>query len=135
MQNTPADAYFYNGEGRIFSNVEQFAIASEAQSAYFITMVMCQFSHIWMCKTRTRSLFQHGVGNMMMNFGVIIEIALAIIVVYVPFLNPIFQSHYLAGQYWLPWLCGAATLWGYNEGRKWWFRKWPRGRVARWLIW
>lgn len=73
--------YYYNDYGRIYSPDEQFKIFSEAQTSYFITLVMCQFCHIWMCKTRTRSLITHGIGNMMMNFGVIIEVALCVMCV------------------------------------------------------
>ena len=35
-------------------------ILSEAQSAYFIIVVMTQWSDVVVCKTRRLSLFQHG---------------------------------------------------------------------------
>lgn len=34
------------------SGEEQWAIYTEAHSAWYISLVMCQFWHIWLCKTR-----------------------------------------------------------------------------------
>jgi sodium/potassium-transporting ATPase subunit alpha len=98
---TSTSGYFYNDYGRIYSPDEQWSIFTEAQTAYFITLVMCQFSHIWMCKTRISSIFTHGVGNMMMNFGVIIEVAICVMCVSFPcpgFWDPPLTCHFFRLQ-------------------------------------
>jgi hypothetical protein len=39
-------------------------------TAWYVTQVLSQFVHVWLCKTRFVSLFEHGVfNNSMMNYG------------------------------------------------------------------
>jgi hypothetical protein len=56
--------------GRTYSAAEQRKIFSEAATAFYITLTMAQFCHIWVCKTRTSSLFKHGFGNKLTFYGV-----------------------------------------------------------------
>jgi len=126
---TANDYYGLNAE-------QQVNILTEAQSAFYVTVVFCQFFHIWMCKTRRVSFFQHGIGgNMMMIYGAVIEMALLVVIVYVPFLQPVFGSHAIDALYWTPALLFFPVCWIYNEVRKYYIRKHPFGRVAKLLLW
>lgn len=51
----------FNPAIREFDPEEQYAIAREASSAWFLTLVLCQFWHVWNCRTRVDSLFTRGV--------------------------------------------------------------------------
>lgn len=113
----------------------QLVILGEANAAFYVTLIMSQFAHIWMCKTRTQSLFTHGIKNMVMNYGVFIELGLLIIIVYVPWLQPIFGTAYLPGYFWLPWIGAALLLWVWGEGRKFYTRRHPDGCLARYFAW
>jgi len=66
---------------------QQWAIYTEATSAFYVVLVMSQFGHIWMVKTRVVSLFTHGIRNLVTIFGTLLQLALIFIVVYVPFLQ------------------------------------------------
>eukprot|EP01129_Flabellula_baltica_P003237 TRINITY_DN1303_c0_g5_i1.p1 TRINITY_DN1303_c0_g5~~TRINITY_DN1303_c0_g5_i1.p1 ORF type:complete len:503 (-),score=84.71 TRINITY_DN1303_c0_g5_i1:371-1879(-) len=62
-------------DGRVYDGPTQVFISNTAQTAWFATLVLCQVGHIYVCKTKTRSLFEHGIGNPVMNLGVLLEIA------------------------------------------------------------
>jgi magnesium-transporting ATPase (P-type) len=61
----------------------------QANAAWYITLIMCQFWHIWTCKTRRVSIFKHrGVlENKVTWYGVVAALAIMIVCVYVPFLQ------------------------------------------------
>lgn len=40
---------------------QQLDVYYEAQACWYVTLVMCQFWHIHMCRTRQVSLFKQGV--------------------------------------------------------------------------
>jgi sodium/potassium-transporting ATPase subunit alpha len=115
--------------GRTYSAAEQRQIFSEAATAFYITLTMAQFCHIWVCKTRTSSLFKHGFGNKLTFYGVAFGLALVIFFSYVPGVQSFIGS---ATVGWIPWVCGVAAgsvLWVYNEGSKWYFRRATPGNV------
>lgn len=56
--------------------------AKYAQSAFFYAVVVCQYFNLVICKTRKLSILQHGFGNRMSFFGIIIEWLLTIAVAY-----------------------------------------------------
>jgi sodium/potassium-transporting ATPase subunit alpha len=115
--------------GRTYSAAEQRQIFSEAATAFYITLTMAQFCHIWVCKTRTSSLFKHGFGNKLTFYGVAFGLALVIFFSYVPGVQSFVGS---ATVGWIPWVCGIAAgsvLWIYNEGSKWYFRHATPGNV------
>lgn len=52
---------------------------------WYLMIVCGQAAHIWMCRTTTVSIFQHGVfSNRVTNFGVIIALLLGCFVTYTP---------------------------------------------------
>jgi sodium/potassium-transporting ATPase subunit alpha len=53
-------------------------------TAFFITIVVVQWADLIICKTRKLSLFQQGMSNMSMNFGICFETALACVLAYAP---------------------------------------------------
>jgi sodium/potassium-transporting ATPase subunit alpha len=115
--------------GRTYSADEQRQIFSEAATAFYITLTMAQFCHIWVCKTRTSSLFKHGFGNKLTFYGVAFGLSLVILFSYVPGVQSFVGS---ANVGWIPWVCGIAAgsvLWVYNEGSKWYFRHATPGDV------
>ncbi len=118
-----------------FTAEDQANILAEVQSGYWITLVMCQFWHVWMCKTRVISLFKHNMRNWTMNMGVIIEVCLLVIVVYVPFLHFPFGSANVDGYYWLVNLGMVVIIWPWAEIRKAITRKYPQSKFSRAFAW
>ena len=66
-----------------------FATVLQANAAWYITLIMCQFWHIWLCKTRRQSIFTYkGLFTNRVTFlGVGIALAIMVIAVYVPWLQ------------------------------------------------
>lgn len=58
------------------------------QAAWYVTLICCQFWHIWVCKTREVSIFTHGIlRNPVTLWGVCVSVAVMLVVVYAPFLQ------------------------------------------------
>ena len=78
----------------------------QANAAWYITLIMCQFWHIWFCKTRRVSIFKHpGVyENRVTFYGVFIALAIMILCSYVPWLQDnVFYTANPPGQAaWVP---------------------------------
>jgi sodium/potassium-transporting ATPase subunit alpha len=110
-------------------------ILAYVQTGYWVALVGTQFFHIWMCKTRFLSVFTHGLfHNMMMNFGVIIELAIIIIVVFAP-VHSFFHNGEFPGIYWLVVLVGWAGIFLLNEPRKWAIRNYPNNAFVKLVSW
>lgn len=121
---------------RTYTADEQQTMFSEAATAWYITLTMAQFCHIWVCKTRTMSIFAFGFDNKLTFYGVAIGFSLAIFFSYVPGVQGIVGA---ATVGWIPWVCAPITglvLWTYNEVSKWYFRRAsPDAFFVRWFAW
>ena len=53
-------------------------------TAFFVSIVVVQWADLIICKTRKLSVFQQGMGNWFMNFGLFFETALACFLSYTP---------------------------------------------------
>lgn len=109
--------------GRTYTAAEQKEIFSEAVTAWYITLTVAQFFHVWMCKTRVSSLFTYGFSNKLTFYGVALGFALAMLFSYVPGVQDIVGA---ATVGYIPWIAApaaGAVLWIYNEGAKWYFRR------------
>jgi sodium/potassium-transporting ATPase subunit alpha len=112
-----------------FTASEQRKIFSEAVTAWYITLTVAQFCHVWMCKTRVNSLFSHGFGNKLTFYGVAIGLALVVFFSYVPGVQDIVGAGTVG---WIPWVCAlvaGAAIWVYNEGSKAYFRRAPPSNI------
>lgn len=88
--------------GRVIGAAEQERIAGEARSAWYISLIICQFIHIWFVRSRFSSIIHRcGELNPMMVIGAVFELAVAMLVVYVPFLHPVFETSTAWGVLWL----------------------------------
>jgi sodium/potassium-transporting ATPase subunit alpha len=128
----------YAEDGTPYDALQQWDIFCQSQAAWYLSLVLCQFWHIWNCRTRTASIFSHGLfSNVVMLYGGVTEIAIMCAVIYVPVFQRMdaFQTRDLLGVYWLPQFAYAGFIFAYNEGVKWAVRAMPRGWVARHLSW
>ena len=109
--------------GRVYSASEQQEIFSQGATAYYITLAVAQFFHIWACKTRLVSLFVHGVENKLTFYGVAVGLMLVILFTYVPGVQQVVGSTQVG---WIPWVCAPLTgmvVVFYNESTKMYFRR------------
>eukprot|EP00042_Codosiga_hollandica_P057859 m.863267 g.863267 ORF g.863267 m.863267 type:complete len:1278 (+) comp59699_c0_seq1:464-4297(+) len=121
--------------GEYCSSSSQTDIAAVAAAAYYIVLVFGQAFHIWMCQTTRISWFNHRRDNVMMFYGVVLEILLLIIFVYIPGIQTALGSGNADYKPWVVTLFTGATIWIYNEWRKKKAREDPNGKVAEWTFW
>lgn len=118
------------------SSSAQVEASGEAAGAYWWILVMSQVFHIFMCKTRFASLAQHGIfNNMVMLYGVGIEVFLIIIFIFIPHLNSVLVGLPFPSKFWPLFLVPWAALFICGEGRKFVARRFPDGFVSKYLNW
>lgn len=122
----------------------------QVQSAVFISIIIVQWAGLLVCKTRTLSLFQHGMRNKAINIALVLMTLIGVFLVYTPGVNtivgksPVFLSHNVGSIHvvftgavpipfwmWLPSLPFALLVFVYDETRKLLIRRAPNGLVAR----
>ena len=128
---------FITSDGRVYTGEDQKYILWEVQAAWYIMIVACQACHIWVVRTRTVSIFEHGFfDNKQSVAGFIIAILLGIFVIYTPGLIDIVQSRYPHSLIILyASLLAWGTIWGYCEGRKCFSRAFPQHWSNKYLAW
>merc|ERR1719208_658244 len=92
-------------------------------TAFFVSIVVVQWADLIICKTRKNSLFQQGMRNKMMNFGLFFETALAAFLSYTPGMDKGLRMYPLAFTWWLPALPFSILIFCYDECRKYLLRR------------
>lgn len=87
-------------------------------SAFFVTIVIVQWADLIICKTRMNSVFQQGMKNWFMNFGLCFETLLAIVLCYTPGMDKGLRMYPLKINWWVPALPFSLLIWIYDECRK-----------------
>jgi Ca2+-transporting ATPase len=73
-----------------------------AETMAFVTLSLCELFRAYTVRSERTSLFKLGVfSNKYMQYAVGLSLFLLLLVVNVPFLQPIFNTHYLSSQEWL----------------------------------
>ena len=73
-----------------------------AETMAFVTLSLCELFRAYTVRSERTSLFRQGVfSNRYMQYAVGLSVALLMLVVNVPFLQPIFNTHHLSLQEWL----------------------------------
>ncbi|KAI9562820.1 alpha subunit of putative +/K+ ATPase [Daphnia sinensis] len=100
-------------------------------TAFFVTVVMVQWINLLMCKTRRNSLFQQGMHNHVLTFGLFFETAIACFLCYTPGMDKGLRMYPLKINWWGPALPFALLIFVYDEIRKLILRNNPGGWVER----
>jgi len=73
-----------------------------AETMAFVTLSLCELFRAYTVRSERLSIFQLGVfSNRYMQYAVGLSIFLMLLVVTVPFLQPIFNTHFMTGTEWL----------------------------------
>jgi sodium/potassium-transporting ATPase subunit alpha len=133
----PAGAYYWwNGAPQMMPNLDyQTAALEYAQTAYFITIIIVQWADLLIAKTRKLSIFEQGMGNDFMNFGLIFETVLGATLCYTPAFNKVFGTRPLHILHWFSGVPWSMFIFSYDEIRKGLIRKNPGGWLDRWTYW
>merc|ERR1711910_14821 len=100
-------------------------------TAFFVSIVIVQWADLIICKTRKLSVFQQGMKNHFMNFGLVFETCLAAFLSYCPGMDKGLRMYPLKLTWWFPALPFSATIFIYDEVRKFLLRRNPGGWVER----
>jgi len=100
-------------------------------TAFFVSIVIVQWADLIICKTRKLSVFQQGMKNHFMNFGLFFETALACVLSYTPGMDKGLRMYPLKINWWLPAIPFSILIWCYDETRKFLLRRNPGGWIEQ----
>merc|ERR1712227_119745 len=100
-------------------------------TALFVSIVVVQWADLIIRKTRKNSVFQQGMKNHFMNFGLIFETLLAAFLSYCPGMDKGLRMYPLYFNWWLPALPFSLAIFIYDETRKFLLRQRPGGWVEQ----
>jgi sodium/potassium-transporting ATPase subunit alpha len=89
-----------------------------AQTAFFLSIIVVQWSDILACKTRTLSLKNQGMRNNFLSFGLFFETTLGALLCYVPFLQDALFTRPIYFVHWCAPMPFAIFILSYDELRK-----------------
>merc|ERR1712051_961331 len=98
-------------------------------TAFFASIVVVQWADLIICKTRKNSVFQQGMSNWMMNFGLVFETALAAFLSYTPGMDKGLKMYPLKINWWFPAIPFSILIFIFDEIRKYLLRQNPGGWV------
>jgi sodium/potassium-transporting ATPase subunit alpha len=106
--------------GYIYTPSNQISIRREAESVYFLGIVMMQWVNIFNCKTRINSLFHQGViSNRVLLLGIVWAASISCIMFYIPGLNEdVLFSRPVGWRFWLCALPFMLVIFVVDETRK-----------------
>lgn len=96
-------------------------------TAFFVSIVIVQWADLIISKTRRNSLFQQGMYNHRLTFGLFFETALACFFAYTPGMKEGLRTYPLKGTWWLAAMPFSLAIFLYDEWRKYMLRKQPPG--------
>jgi len=100
-------------------------------TAFFVSIVIVQWADLIICKTRKLSVFQQGMKNHFMNFGLVFETVLACILSYTPGMDKGLRMYPLKFNWWLPAIPFSVLIFCYDETRKFLLRRNPGGWIEQ----
>merc|ERR1712168_384998 len=100
-------------------------------TAFFVSIVIVQWADLIICKTRKNSVFQQGMKNHFMNFGLMFETSLAAFLSYTPGMDKGLRMYPLKINWWLPAMPFSVLIFCYDETRKFLLRRNPGGWIEK----
>merc|ERR1712025_217477 len=100
-------------------------------TAFFTSIVVVQWADVIISKTRRLSVFQQGMKNHMLNFGLFFETALAALLQYTPGLNTGLRLRPMNATWWFIAFPFSLLIFLYDEMRRYLLRREPGGWVEQ----
>jgi len=100
-------------------------------TAFFTSIVVVQWADVIISKTRRLSVFQQGMKNHMLNFGLFFETALAALLQYTPGLNTGLRLRPMNATWWFIAFPFSLLIFLYDETRRYFLRRQPGGWVEQ----
>ncbi|XP_061407053.1 LOW QUALITY PROTEIN: sodium/potassium-transporting ATPase subunit alpha-3-like [Lethenteron reissneri] len=100
-------------------------------TSFFVSIVVVQWADLIICKTRRNSVFQQGMKNKVLIFGLFEETALAAFLSYCPGMDVALRMYPLKPSWWFCAFPYSLLIFVYDEVRKFILRRHPGGWVER----
>uniref|UniRef100_A0A8C9JZX0 Cation-transporting P-type ATPase C-terminal domain-containing protein n=2 Tax=Panthera TaxID=9688 RepID=A0A8C9JZX0_PANTA len=100
-------------------------------TAFFVSIVVVQWADLIICKTRRNSIFQQGMKNNILIFGLVEETFLAVFLSYTPGMDMALRMYPLKTAWWLCATPYSALIFIYDEIRRLIIRRHPGGWLER----
>jgi len=117
--------------GQEWTYADRKVLEYTCHTAFFVSIVVVQWADLIICKTRKNSVFQQGMKNHFMNFGLCFETALAAFLSYTPGMDKGLRMYPLKINWWLPAMPFSLMIWCYDETRKALLRANPGGWIEK----
>lgn len=73
-----------------------------AETMAFVTLSLCELFRAYTVRSETQSVFRLGIfSNRYLQYAVVVSVTLLLLVVSVPFLQPIFNTHFMSAREWM----------------------------------
>ncbi len=122
----PADFCRFNRRGYEFnvaSRMVQREALGHAQTAFFVSVVIQQWANLIICKTRMNSIREQGMLNSFLNFGLIFETAITVVLCYTPYMNVAIGFRPIRFMHWMPGMPYSFSIIIFDEARKFFMRR------------
>merc|ERR1712002_44791 len=129
--DSPAVNDVEDSYGQEWTYADRKILEYTCHTAFFVSIVIVQWADLIICKTRKLSVFQQGMKNMFMNFGLIFETLLAAFLSYCPGMDKGLRMYPLKWNWWLPALPFSCMIFIYDECRKFLLRRNPGGWIEK----
>ena len=116
--------------GQEWSYEQRKKLEYTCHSAFFMAIVQVQWTDLINSKTRKVSIFEQGMTNHFLNFGLCFETSLAILLIYTPGTDIALRLYALSPYYWIPALPFTLFIWVFDECRRVFVRRDIDGFVA-----
>jgi len=117
--------------GQEWTYADRKVLEYTCHTAFFVSIVVVQWADLIICKTRKNSVFQQGMKNHFMNFGLCFETALAAFLSYTPGMDKGLRMYPLKINWWLPAMPFSLLIFCYDEIRKTLLRGNPGGWIEK----
>ncbi|KAM3613554.1 uncharacterized protein V6R79_001321 [Siganus canaliculatus] len=125
-QNDLEDSY-----GQQWTYEQRKIVEFTCHTAFFVSIVVVQWADVIICKTRRNSVFQQGMKNKILIFGLFEETALAAFLSYCPGMDVALRMYPLKPTWWFCAFPYSFLIFVYDEIRKLLIRRNPGGWVEK----
>merc|ERR1712223_1603581 len=113
--------------GQEWTYADRKVLEYTCHTAFFVSIVVVQWADLIICKTRKNSVFQQGMKNHFLNFGLFFETCLAAFLSYTPGMDKGLRMYPLYFNWWVPAIPFSILIFCYDETRKFLLRRQPPG--------
>jgi sodium/potassium-transporting ATPase subunit alpha len=117
--------------GQEWTYAQRKVLEYTCHTAFFVSIVIVQWTDLIICKTRRNSVVHQGMVNHQMTFGLFFETSLAAFMAYCPGLDRGLRMYPLSWRWWLAPMPFSAAIFIYDESRRYILRRYPGGWLER----